>query len=153
MKWLYIYIYIYIYISIIHLRCIGGGVFSDALSSLPISGYFCIISAPTVIPAWLWKSQAASVIATCYARASTKAKKKMLFWWSRRQKLSPQAQMTLCLRYPCFYLSSYLAKKNRQLSMYVPNPSVMNRIWHKVILKQSTDGLNSVFFLSLRLVA
>ena len=44
------------------------------LSSLPISGYFCIISAPTVTPAWLWNSQAASVIATCYARASTKAK-------------------------------------------------------------------------------
>ena len=62
-------------ISIIHLRCIRE-VFSDALSSLPISGYFCIISAPTVTPAWLWKSQAASVIATCYARASTKAKKK-----------------------------------------------------------------------------
>ena len=73
---LYIYIYIYIYfISIIHPRCIRE-VFSDALSSSPISGYFCIISAPTVTPAWLWKSQAASVIATCYARASTKAKKK-----------------------------------------------------------------------------
>ena len=42
--------YIYIYISIIHLRCIRE-VFSDALSSLPISGYFCIISAPTVTPA------------------------------------------------------------------------------------------------------
>ena len=56
--------------SIIHLRCIRE-VFSDALSSLPISGYFYIISAPTVTPAWLWKSQAASVIATCYARAST----------------------------------------------------------------------------------
>ena len=62
-------------VSIIHLRCIRE-VFSDALSSLPISGYFCIISAPTVTPAWLWKSQTASVIATCYARASTKAKKK-----------------------------------------------------------------------------
>ena len=37
-------------ISIIHLRCIRE-VFSDALSSLPISGYFCIISAPTVTPA------------------------------------------------------------------------------------------------------
>ena len=61
-------------ISIIHLRYIRE-VFSDALSSLPISGYFCIISAPTVTPAWLWKSQAASVIATCYASASTKAKK------------------------------------------------------------------------------
>ena len=36
--------------SIIHLRCIRE-VFSDALSSLPISGYFCIISAPTVTPA------------------------------------------------------------------------------------------------------
>ena len=48
---IYIYIYIYIYIfSIIHLRCIRD-VFSDALSSLPISGYFCIISAPTVTPA------------------------------------------------------------------------------------------------------
>ena len=46
------------------------------LSSSPISGYFCIILAPTVTPAWLWKSQAASLIATCYARASTKAKKK-----------------------------------------------------------------------------
>ena len=62
------------YISIIHLRCIRE-VFSDALSSLPISGYFCIISAPSVTPAWLWKSQAASMIATCYACASTKAKK------------------------------------------------------------------------------
>ena len=41
-------------------------------------GLFCIISAPTVAPAWLWKSQAASVIATCYARASTKAKKKKI---------------------------------------------------------------------------
>ena len=39
-------------ISIIHLRCIRE-VFSDALSSLPISGYFCIISAPTVTSAWL----------------------------------------------------------------------------------------------------
>ena len=48
----YIYIYIYISISIIHLRCIRE-VFSDALSSLPISGYFCIISARTVTPAWL----------------------------------------------------------------------------------------------------
>ena len=48
------------------------------LSSLPISGYFCIISAPTETPAWLWKSQAASLIATCYARASTKAKKYFL---------------------------------------------------------------------------
>ena len=47
------------------------------LSSLPISGYFCIISAPTVTPAWLWKSQAASVIATCYARASTIANKNL----------------------------------------------------------------------------
>ena len=62
-------------ISIIHLRFIRE-VFSDALSSLPISGYFCIISAPTETPVWLWKSQAASVIVTCYARASTKAKKK-----------------------------------------------------------------------------
>ena len=62
-------------ISIIHPRCIRE-VFSDVLSSSPISGYFCIISAPTVTPAWLWKSQATSVIATCYARASTKAKKK-----------------------------------------------------------------------------
>ena len=62
-------------ISIIHLRCIRE-VFSDAQFLLPISGYFCIISAPTVTPAWLWKSQTASVIATCYARASTKAKKK-----------------------------------------------------------------------------
>ena len=43
------------YISIIHLRCIRE-VFSDALSSLPISGYFCIISAPTVTPAWLKES-------------------------------------------------------------------------------------------------
>ena len=34
---------------------------------------FCIISAPTATPAWLWKSQAASLITTCYARASTKA--------------------------------------------------------------------------------
>ena len=45
--------YIYKYmrnISIIHLRCIRE-VLSDALSSLPISGYFCIISAPTVTPA------------------------------------------------------------------------------------------------------
>ena len=63
-------------ISIIHLRCIRE-VFSNVLSSLPISGYFCILSAPTVTPAWLWKSQSASVIATCYARASTKAKKKI----------------------------------------------------------------------------
>ena len=47
------------------------------LSSLPISGYFCIISAPTVTPVWLWKRQAASVIATSYARASTKAKKNL----------------------------------------------------------------------------
>ena len=39
---------------------------------------FCIISAPTETPAWLWKSQAASLIATCYARASTKAKKKKI---------------------------------------------------------------------------
>ena len=62
------------YISILHPRCIRE-VFSDALSSLTISRYFCIISAPTVTPAWHWKSQAASVIATCYARASTKAKK------------------------------------------------------------------------------
>ena len=52
-----------------------GGLQWCKLSSLPISGYFCIISAPTVNPAWLWKSQTASVIATCYARASTKAKK------------------------------------------------------------------------------
>ena len=44
------------------------------LSSSPILGYFCIISAPTETPAWLWKSQAAASIATCYARASTKAK-------------------------------------------------------------------------------
>ena len=36
----------------------------------------CIISAPTETPAWLWKSQATSLIATCNARASTKAKKK-----------------------------------------------------------------------------
>ena len=35
---------------------------------------FCITSAPTETPAWLKKSQAASLIATCYARASTKAK-------------------------------------------------------------------------------
>ena len=61
--------------SIIHLRCIRE-VFSDALPSLPISGYFGIISAPTVTPVWLWKSQTASVIATCYTRTSTKAKKK-----------------------------------------------------------------------------
>ena len=67
--------YGFLWISIIHLRCIRE-VFSDALSSLPILGYFCIISASTVTPAWLWKSQAASVITTCYARASTKAKKK-----------------------------------------------------------------------------
>ena len=40
-------------ISIIHRRSIRD-VFSDALSSLPISGYFCIISAPTVTPDWLW---------------------------------------------------------------------------------------------------
>ena len=73
--YMYMYIYMYIYFSIIHLRC-NRKVFSDALSLLPISGYFCIISALTVTPAWLWKSQAASVIATCYARASTKAKKK-----------------------------------------------------------------------------
>ena len=46
------------------------------LSSLPISGYSCIISASTATPAWLWKSQAASLIVTCYARASIKAKKK-----------------------------------------------------------------------------
>ena len=58
-------VHIYIYISIIHPRCIRE-VFSDALTSSPISGYFCIISAPTVIPAWRWKSQATSVIATCY---------------------------------------------------------------------------------------
>ena len=45
------------------------------LSSSPILGYFCIISAPTETPAWLWKSQAASSIATCNARVSTKAKK------------------------------------------------------------------------------
>ena len=45
-----IYIYIYIYISILHLRCMRE-VFSDALSSLPISGNFCIISAPTVTSA------------------------------------------------------------------------------------------------------
>ena len=64
-------------ISIIQLKCIRE-VFSDALSSLPISGYFCIISALTVTPAWLWKSQAASVIATCYARTSTKTKKKII---------------------------------------------------------------------------
>ena len=48
------------------------------LSSSPISGYFCIISALTETLAWLWKSQSASVIAMCYARASTKAKKKTL---------------------------------------------------------------------------
>ena len=35
--------------------------------------FFCIISAPTATPAWLWKNQAASLIATRYARASTKA--------------------------------------------------------------------------------
>ena len=47
----YIYIYIYIYfISIIHPRCIKE-LFSDALSSLPISGYFCIISTPIETPA------------------------------------------------------------------------------------------------------
>ena len=69
-------IYIF-FISIIHLRCIRE-VFSDALSLLPISGYFSIISAPTVTPAWLWKSQAASMISMCYARASTKAKKKII---------------------------------------------------------------------------
>ena len=40
---------IYIYISIIHLRCIRE-VFSDALSSLPIS-VISVISAPTVTPA------------------------------------------------------------------------------------------------------
>ena len=76
MHYIYIYIYIYIFL-IIHLRCIRE-VFSDVLSSLPISGYFCVISAPTVTPVWLWKSQTASVIATCYARASTKAKKKLI---------------------------------------------------------------------------
>ena len=48
------------------------------LSSLPILGYFCIISAPTETQAWLWKRQAASLIATCYAPASTKAKKKKI---------------------------------------------------------------------------
>ena len=76
----YIILYIHLYLTsllIIHLRCIRE-VFSDALSSLPISGYFCIISAPTVTPVWLWKSQAASVIATRYARASTKAKKELI---------------------------------------------------------------------------
>ena len=50
------------------------------LSSLPISGYSCIISAPTETLAWLWKSQAASLIVTCYARASTKAKKKKIIY-------------------------------------------------------------------------
>ena len=34
---------------------------------------FCIISAPTATPAWLWKSQAASLITMCYACTSTKA--------------------------------------------------------------------------------
>ena len=65
-------------ISIIHPRCIRE-VFRDALSSSLISSYFCIISAPTVTPAWLWKSQVASLIAMCYARASTKAKKLSLY--------------------------------------------------------------------------
>ena len=38
-------------------------------------GFFCIISAPTETPAWFWMSQATSLIAACYARASTSA-----FW-------------------------------------------------------------------------
>ena len=73
----FVIIYFWKLISIIHPRCIRE-VFSDILSSSPISGYFCIISALTVTTAWLWKSQAASVIATCYARASTKAKKNLI---------------------------------------------------------------------------
>ena len=56
------------------------------LSSSPISGYFCIISAPTETPAWLWKSRAASSIATGYARASTKAKKKPFLYTSVLQQ-------------------------------------------------------------------
>ena len=62
------------FFSIIHPRCIKVGLqwYTVFIADF---GFFCIISAPTETPAWLWKSQATSLIATCYARASTKAKK------------------------------------------------------------------------------
>ena len=69
-----IYLHTYIYISIIHPRCIKE-VFSNATVFIADFGLFCIISAPTETPAWIWKSQAVSLITTCYAHASTKAKK------------------------------------------------------------------------------
>ena len=74
-----IYIYMYVlWVYIFFQSCILDTSRRSSvmqLSSSPISGYFCIISAPTETPTWLWKSQAASSTATCYARASTKAKK------------------------------------------------------------------------------
>ena len=62
------------HISIIHPRCINVGL-QWCTVFIADFVFFYIISAPTETPAWLWKSQAASLIATCYARASTKAKK------------------------------------------------------------------------------
>ena len=60
------------WISIIHPRCIKVGL-QWCTVFITDFGFFCIILAPTATPAWLWKSQAASLIATCYACASTKA--------------------------------------------------------------------------------
>ena len=74
------FIYIYIFQSYILDASRRSSVMQ--LSSLPISGYSCIILAPIETPAWLWKSQAASLIATCYALASTKAKKFLSCWTS-----------------------------------------------------------------------